>query len=261
MIFLRSLSDDATLTYSSQVETLPAAAVQRTQPRDLWRSTDNANQFLIFDFGVSTFFDSAAVLYHNATGTGNELWRVRTSLTDPNVTTSLVYDSSTMQMIDSTRPYERFTRMHSVHEWSASLNDARYCRIDFTSLSNLTQFDVGRVMIGAGVLDSPSYGFQITSAPASIPVPTRSGLWRRADRKFRTMSFNYPALTDEQAWVYHGELENASSTPLCASITEQHTNTRTTDWTIYGYLAETTTQYLFPNINVKNYVIEEMERP
>jgi hypothetical protein len=258
MILGQSLSDDAVLTFSSQVDTLPAAAVQRVQPRDLWRSFDNADQWLVFDLGTTTTFNAVAALYHNGDSTFAK-WRVRTAATEIGLTTSPSHDSGVLSMFRGGLLYDRYSRLHSVHTWAGS--SLRWCRVDFTGLSALTALDLGRLMICNAVTDSPQFGVSVTSEHDVEPTVTSGGLWQRSARKSRTMNFSFQGLPDDNAWVQHGPFEPNLDKPLVASITERHTGERDVDWTIYGFVSNISTTYLYENINMKTYSIQEMERP
>jgi hypothetical protein len=234
---------------------LPAAAVQRTQPRDIWRSTSNADQNLIFDLSTATAFNFVAVLYHNADASA--LWRIRSANTLINLTASPSYDSSTMSMRNAGDD-DRFSRFHSVQNTGSQSN--RYVRLDFTTLSGMTTLDVGRVIIANGLDKAPAFGWSYSVAEDSEPLPTAGGMWRRAGRKSRRISWEYPALTDAQAFQTAGELDNLLSTPVVASVIETDSN-RDTDWTVYGYLEELSSQYVLSGFHLRSYTLTEMERP
>jgi hypothetical protein len=256
MIFGRSVSDSAVLTASSEIESLPAAAVQRREPRDIWRSTDNANQNLIFDLGAATAFSAVAVLYHNADTSA--LWRVRTATTQINLTASPTYDSGTMSMASGTQA-QRFGRGHSVKE--GVTGNVRWVRLDFTTLSGITTLDVGRVMIIDNFADSPSYEWSMSMVHDAEPIATVSSLFGRTGRKYRTLTWSYPPIVDASAYASLGEIDENMDEPVCAAITEASPDDRATDWTVYGYLEESTSNYLYTNQNLRTFTVIEAERP
>jgi hypothetical protein len=256
MIFGKSISDAATLLASSEVQSLPGIAVQRREPRDIWRSTDNANQNLIFDLGSASAFSAVAVLYHNADTSA--LWRVRTATTKINLTASPTYDSGTMSMVSGTQA-QRFGRGHSVKE--GITGNVQWLRIDFTVLSGITTLDVGRVMIIDNFADSPSYQWTMSIVHEAEPIATVAGLFGRTGRKYRTLSWSYPPLIDASAYASLGEIDDNMNEPVCAAITEAAPDDRATDWTVYGYLEESTVNYLYTNQNSRTFTVIEVERP
>jgi hypothetical protein len=255
MILGQSISDAATLTASSEIGTLPGAAVQRVQPRDIWRSTSNADQNLVLDLGAVSNFNFVAVLYHNADASA--LWRIRTADTEAGLTSAPDYDSSTMSM-RSSGDEDRYGRFHSIKSTSAQSN--RWVRLDFTTLSGMSTLDVGRVIVANGLDKAPAYGWNYNVTEETEPIATAGGLWARAGRKYRSISWSYPALTDAQAFETAGEIDNNLRAPVVVSIIETDAS-RQTDWTFYGYLQNITSQYVLAGFNLRTYNLIEMERP
>lgn len=257
MILGKSRSDDAVLTFSSERETLPASSVQRPQPREIWRSFDNSDQHLIFDFGVSGTLNCAAVLYHN--GDASAQWRIRVAATEGLLISSPDYDSGLLNMRRGSTLTDRYERFHSVHPFTVA--DRRWARIDFTSLSGMTTLDVGRVMFMDAMTNSAAYGFTYSVGQDVEPIATVGALWTRSGRKFRTVQFSYPVLSDDDAWRRQGVFEEDIHNPVLMSITENHTGEREVDWTFYGYLSDVTNNYVYRNINQRTYTMNEIERP
>lgn len=251
-----SLSDSATLTASSELSRLPAIAIQRTQPRDIWRSYDNTDQNLVFDFGSVTSFNFVAVLYHNVDENG--LWRIRSADTEANLTAAPTYDSSTMAMRNSGDD-GRFDRFHCVKDTGAQSN--RWVRLDFTTLTGVSNLNVGRVMICNALDLAPAYDWQIIPLEDALVIPTISSLWINKGRRRRELSWTYPGMTDTQAFATSGDIDQiAFSTGIVAAVDEAQA-ARATDWTLYGTISNVSNIYHFANINRKQYQLIEYERP
>jgi hypothetical protein len=265
MRIAKSLSDSATLDQSSEQSSLPAVAVQRVQPRDIWRSYDNSDQWLTFNLGSQQSFDFVAVLYHNCDQ--NCLWRIRTANTEANLTASPTYDSTAsvaspqvadiaMRNAGETDTYARF---HAIKDIGSQTN--QWVRLDFETLTGITELEIGRVMICSTLQQAPAYNWQLVPQQDAFVIPTVSGLWTHAGRKYRTVSWSYPALTDVQAFRDAGVLDAVGhSLPLVACVDEADSD-RQTDYTFYGVIENVSNTYLLADANLKQYTFREFERP
>jgi hypothetical protein len=263
MIIGKSISDSATLSVSSQIGTLPGVAVQRVQPRDIWRSYDNADQNIVFDLSTITNFNCVAVLYHN--GDTTAMWRIRTADTEPNLTASPTYDSATSSPLAADIPMrqtgedDRYARFHSVKNIGSQSN--RWVRIDFQSLSGMLRLDVGRVMICDALVLAPSFNWQLLPTEDAIVIPTVSGMWTSKGRRRREISWTYPGMTDAQGYADSGEIDQiAHSEPVVASVIETDAN-RQTDFTFYGVISGVSAIYQIGDAIRKQYQLSELERP
>jgi hypothetical protein len=291
MIVITSFSDAYALSSSSAVTGYPDTNVQTYQPREIWRSTGTADQHIIFDNNGVAFWgnnmNTVAVLYHNGNA---EQWRVRTSQTDPTVTSSITHDSGTMNMwsnqtIPTTLGRGRFGRVHSLYYQPSPAGGwgSRYTRVDFTTISSDRTgdgyFQAGRIMFGYAMDEYPGFGVQITENQDTTPIATRSGLFRRAGRRYREMQWSHPALTEAQTFgtffnaSNYGEVqEQGFDVPIVACVLHGSgaftTIDYTTDTTLYGFITSNTDQIVTPVLNqtiqyyhVKTLTLQEMERP
>ncbi|MHC4195235.1 MAG: hypothetical protein ACYSQZ_04730 [Planctomycetota bacterium] len=193
------------------------------------------------------------------------------------MTTSLVTDSGVIRTYNNAE-LKRYGRVHSFYEPSTGIL-GRYIRIDFTAGSAAIDYwSVGRLMLIDGYDGVGSFGHTISYQEDSEPLRTRGGLWSRQGRKFRSVTFSYPPknirdmyssgnapLTDAAGL---GDLDNfGHSKPMCVALQPDYDTSPTpeadlcTDWTFYGYITDTSNQYVMPDLAIRTVTLEEMERP
>lgn len=256
MILGKSISDTATIAASSQNANLPAVAVQRYQPRDIWRTFNNDDQYITFNLGSPKAFNAVACLYNNADESA--LWRIRTADTNANLTASPTYDSSTISMRNSGDDDE-YSRFHSVKNVGSLTN--QWIRLDFTMLTGMTTLDIGRIMVMNAFTKAIAYDWQQTALEDAYIIPTISGMWSHAGRRRREISATYLNLSNDQSFTTMSGLEYRSfSSPICMSIDETQAS-RQTDWTYYGVISSASNVYHFSDLNMKQITFIEFERP
>lgn len=152
-----NLADGASLTGGGAVSTLPVQNLQDPQPRKLYR-TIGTSAYAIADFGSPQPFDVVGATATNLSAGGTS--RVRASNSDPTVTSSLIYDSSTDGAAVKIGPDPRY--LGNVFTLPSSQQTARYVREDLTDVT-LANIDWGRWFVGAKFVPnatiSEGYGF------------------------------------------------------------------------------------------------------
>src|SRR5688572_13559444 len=115
MTYVRMLfendADDATLTSTSDVGTLPVDYLQRAERAYVWRSTSTAAQTILGDFDSLVTVSGVALARHNLSASGT--WRIR-FYSGAGQTGSTLYDSGTISLL---------TRNGS--HWFSIIQDAR----------------------------------------------------------------------------------------------------------------------------------------
>ena len=293
MIFGGSKSDNMTLQVLGATvggspvvvtnENFPGTNMQTEQPREIYRTPTTTPPFRWYviidqttdsDFATDWYVNGIAFLYNNG---HYQDWQIRSSLTDPNVTTSLLTDSGVIRSYNNFE-LRRYGRIHSFYEPPTAIT-GRYIRIDFTAGSAAIDYwSVGRLMLIDGYNGVGSFGHTISYHEDSEPLRTRAGLWSRQGRKYRSVQFSYPpkpvqdtyasgrGLASDPAGI--GELDNfGHSKPMCVALQPDYDTSPTpqadlcTDWTFYGYVSDTANQYVMPDLSIRTVTLEEMERP
>lgn len=271
MLLGRSLSDDATLTMRRGTEyaSLPKEAIQRPSPRDIARFDGSGGLgFRIeFDLGSAKEFNSVFVLYTNlATDGGNTLVVYAKSSSD--VFTSPDWSSNSFEFGDNTT-FDRFGRSHIAAYLNNQKGTTAYRYVGIEIVSNDDPFDIGRVMFCNALYKSPAYAWNVQSEDSGSLIESAGSLWARTGRKSRSVQWQYPALTDTQAYETLGSIENNLREPVVFSLTSiddaagggNVSDDRVTDWTWYGYLNETSSQHVLPDTHLRSFEIQEIERP
>lgn len=250
------VSDSATLTAENELASMPGSNTQTTQPRSVWRTSDNTSTNLVYDLGSSEALNIFAVMYHNADASA--LWRVRTATSEANLTSSPTHDSGTLSM-RSAADSDVYTRFHSVY---ATSQTNRWVRLDFTSMSGMSYLQVGRVVMGNALDLAPRYEFTIQPREQVQLVQTLGALYANSGRQYRVLNFIYPGMTGTQAYATAGEIDRVcgGSSPCVAIIDETDSN-RQIDWTFYGFLSNLSSTYHYTDVIERQYELQELERP
>lgn len=206
-----NLADDGSLTASPSASLMPVSLLQNPHVSKVWRSITSPH-YVICDLGFSASIDVVALF--GMTASANSSVRVRASSSDPTVTSSLDFDSGT---IDDGDP-EFDTRYGSLIYLRGTPVTTRYVRIDITEFS-LTYVGAGKILIG--LKEVFTYNF----APGA-----RRGWTDRSrreespggqtlifpDNKYRTFEVNFDWVPKDQQdglWETLGRL-NGNSEPV-----------------------------------------------
>jgi len=198
------LSDAATVTTGNEETTLPASNVQSMQPSKRWRTTNNTNCWIQFDFGAAVALDFVAVCSHN--GSAADTLRVRASA-DSTPTTSPDYDSSTQNLYPSaTKPTWPSWRTHwDSHYVFASTQTWRYWRIDFAVAGSY--WEAGRIILGLRTQLNLQYPFSRGHVPSDVVEITPSG-GTLTDGRGRPRAWSFPVdLYEESAEMAIDEID------------------------------------------------------
>lgn len=132
-------ADDATVTASSALATLPGANVQNQHVAKVWSTAAAVTTaYLIFDMLASVACQLLGVMGTNLTSAATV--RIRASDSDATVTSSLLYDSGTIAA--------GIVSGYGAIYKALTLTTARYWRIDLTDASLTAGIQAGRVFLG-----------------------------------------------------------------------------------------------------------------
>lgn len=132
------LGDDATVTASAAVSTLPPSFLQKAHLSQVWRTPDSTTAAdLVIDLGAAASVGLVALLNANLSAAGT--FRVRGSNDNPTGTPGEVYTGPERTGFNS--------RYGMLAEWVDPALTARYWRIELNDAS-LTYLEAGRLVIG-----------------------------------------------------------------------------------------------------------------
>lgn len=139
LIAWENLADVAAVSADSEVATLPASNVQSPHVAQAWHTVAGVKAArLIFDMGAARSVGLMAALGCNLTSAGTV--QIRASTADPNVTTSLLYDSGVVAAGVKTGYGASYRSFGAV--------SARYWRLDFADATVPDNLQVGRIFLG-----------------------------------------------------------------------------------------------------------------
>lgn len=135
----------STLSAGSELASMPASNLLRTQPKDRWRSTDLNSLYIVVDLLTAQAINLIALLFHNAAT--DATWQIRGATSEANLTAAPGYNSGAIAMWDAGWPADQ-DPLHSLLWLGDSPETYRYWRIDITDLNNAdSYFEAGRLYI------------------------------------------------------------------------------------------------------------------
>lgn len=143
--------DDAILTASTEVETLPVENLQYPEPERVWRAT-STNATIIGQLSSEIAINSIAAVAHN--GTALAEWRLQIGPTENSVTgvDSPTYDSTMVSMWPTTgKPEETGLANLSSQLIFDNDDDVLWFSLEFDDPTNTDNFEVGRILIDRAV--------------------------------------------------------------------------------------------------------------
>lgn len=163
------VSDAATLTASSEVESLPANFAQNPEPTKVWRTTGCTAEYLILDFGSGgAVVNAASLVGHNLTSAATI--RLRLADTVPALTAAPAVDSTALSAWPSSGKHTDPDWAHELSLVQATNTTAyRYARLDLADALNADGYlDVGRVAVGRAW--QPTYNLDLDPTIAFVPI-------------------------------------------------------------------------------------------
>jgi hypothetical protein len=106
-----------------------------------------------------------------------------------------------------------------------------------------------------------AYNFNYSVEEDAVFTPTAGGLWTQTGRKYRTVTWTVPDITEPTDGALAGYADQKlTSTPVVICLKEDESNYQT-DWTFYGVIESVSNTYVLPNVSARTYTLIEMERP
>lgn len=205
------ISDQATVTASSEVASLPATFAQNQEPTKKWRTTGCAAEYVVFSWSPDDLvITHAAVVGHNLTSAATI--RLRLADTVPSLTAAPDKDSGVVSAWPT-------SGKHTDPEWAHELSlvgvtnavGYRYARLDFADAANPAGFlEFGRIAVGrawqpsANIDLDPTIGF----VPIDVQEPNSYGQTFTDPRPYAQRQFDlaFSALDQDDVHDYAMEL-------------------------------------------------------
>jgi hypothetical protein len=148
-------ADEALLSASSELATMPGANVQQPHVAQAWHTAAGVRDaYLLLDMGAAVACQLLGLMGTNLTATATV--RVRASLTDPAALASLAYDSGVLAAKSKSGYGQTY------HDLAST--SARYWRIDIADAAVADNLQIGRLFLGPRWQPSSNqeYGWQVT---------------------------------------------------------------------------------------------------
>ena len=190
----------STITSGNEEALFPVTNLQSMQPSQKWRTQSLVSIFTIVDIGSEKGFDFIALVGTNATD--GATWRIRTANTVSALTSSPIYDSSTIVQWPEAS-LSSLSETPAIHYTSAIVSSA-YVRIDITDASNSAgYFEAGRLFIAEGWRPTKniSYNWGLKWEDKSLQYETINGNTITTPRgKYRIVNFSLDFLDEDEMY-------------------------------------------------------------
>ncbi len=210
-----AIVDAATITAGSALSSLPVSNLKRAQPKDVWRSDDLNNLYLVIDLLSAQSINLIALLFHNASD--DATWQVRAATSEANLTAAPGYDSGNMNMWDASWPSDQ-SPVHSIKWLSSSPQTYRYWRIDVTDAANVdSYFQAGRLYIDnawqLAALKNIEFGWEVRFIDPSFKSRSKGGqLYSEESNRWREIVLPINWQTEDEMYNNLYELQRRRGT-------------------------------------------------